>query len=48
MQVTVDIICGKQTVMDHILTPIKRATDVVFREKEAVNIIFWHDKVRFW
>ena len=33
MQVTVDIIGGKRTVMDYILTPIKRATDVAFREK---------------
>lgn len=33
MQVTVDIIGGKRTVMDYILTPIKWATDVAFREK---------------
>ena len=33
MQVTVDIIGGMRTVMDYILTPIKRATDVAFREK---------------
>ena len=33
MQLTVDIIGGKRTVMDYILTPIKRATDVAFREK---------------
>jgi len=33
MQATFDIIDGKRTVMDYILTPIKRATDVAFREK---------------
>ena len=33
MQVTVDIIGGKRTVMDYILSPIQRATEVAFREK---------------
>ena len=33
MQVTFDIIGGKRTVMDYILTPIKRVTDVASREK---------------
>ena len=33
MQVTVNIIGGKRTVIDYVLTPIKRAADVVFREK---------------
>ena len=33
MQVTIDIIAGKWTVMDCILTPIKRATDIAFRKK---------------
>ena len=33
MLATVDIIGGKRTVMDYILTPIKRATDVAFRKK---------------
>ena len=33
MQVTVDIIGGKRTVIDYILSPIKKATGVAFREK---------------
>lgn len=33
MQVTVDIIGGKRTVIDYILSPIKKATEVAFREK---------------
>ena len=33
MRVTVDIIGGKRTVMDYILSPIQRATEVAFREK---------------
>ena len=33
MQVTVDIIGGKRTLMDYILTSIKRAIDVAFHEK---------------
>jgi hypothetical protein len=33
MQVTDNIIGGKRTVIDYVLTPIKRATEVVFREK---------------
>jgi len=32
MQVTVDIIGGKRTVLDYILSPIKRASNVAFRE----------------
>jgi multidrug efflux pump subunit AcrA (membrane-fusion protein) len=32
MQVTVDIIGGKRTVLDYILSPIKRASKVAFRE----------------
>ena len=33
MLVTADIIGGKRTVLDYILSPIKRATDAAFREK---------------
>ena len=33
MQVTVDIIGGKRTVLDYILSPIQKATSVAFREK---------------
>ena len=33
MQVTVDILGGKRTVMDYILSPIQKATSVAFREK---------------
>ena len=33
MQVTVDIIGGKRTVLDYILSPIQKATAVAFREK---------------
>jgi len=33
MQVTVDILGGKRTVMDYILSPIHKATSVAFREK---------------
>ena len=33
MQVAVDIIGGKRTVMDYNLIPIKRTTNVAFREK---------------
>ena len=33
MQVTVDIIGGKRTVLGYILSPIERATAVAFREK---------------
>ena len=33
MQVTVDIIGGKRTVLDYLLSPIKKATAVAFREK---------------
>jgi len=32
MQVTIDIIGGKRTVLDYILSPIKRASNVAFRE----------------
>ena len=33
MQVTVDIIGGKRTVLDYLLSPIKKATSVAFRGK---------------
>ena len=33
MLVTADIIGGKRTVLDYILSPIKRAIDAAFREK---------------
>ena len=33
MQVTVDIIGGKRTVLDYILSPIQKAASVAFREK---------------
>ena len=33
MQVTVDIIGGKRTVLEYILSPIEKATSVAFREK---------------
>ena len=33
MQVTVDIIGGKRTVLDYILSPIQKAAAVAFREK---------------
>ncbi|MGC6536881.1 MAG: HlyD family type I secretion periplasmic adaptor subunit [Candidatus Puniceispirillaceae bacterium] len=32
MQVTVDILGGKRTILEYILSPIKKATDVAFRE----------------
>ena len=32
MQVTVDILVGKRTILEYILSPIKKATDVAFRE----------------
>ena len=32
MQVTVDIIGGKRTVLSYLLSPIKRASEVAFRE----------------
>ena len=32
MQVTVDIIGGKRTVLSYLLSPIKRASEVTFRE----------------
>ena len=33
MQVVVDILGGKRTVLEYLLTPIRRASDVAFREK---------------
>ncbi len=33
MQATIDILGGKRTVMDYILTPIQKASRAAFREK---------------
>ena len=32
MEVVVDIVGGKRTILDYVMTPFNRATSVVFRE----------------